>query len=120
MTRVEGEDTRLKHWLAGLHCKTLYYFSVRKGFVECQSGRDVLIQSLRSLAEYAPGFLEQFAARPKHGRKRRYLAQSIEELYSDRPDLAHGHSCELLPGWYMGTNVSHEGIKKIIKRVLPF
>ena len=90
-------------------------YCFQKGFVECQSGRDLLIQVLRALAEHDPSFLDRFAARPKHGRKRRYLAQSIADLYPDRPDLAREHSCELLPGWYVGTNVSHEGIKKIIK-----
>jgi predicted type IV restriction endonuclease len=39
-----------------------------------RSARDVLIQVLREFAERDPGFLERFAALPKHGRKRRYLA----------------------------------------------
>ena len=91
-----------------------FSYSYKEGFVSCQSGRDVLIKALMALAENDPSFLDRFAARPKHGRKRRYIARSIEELYPDRPDLAK-HSHELLPGWYVGTNVSCEGIRKIIK-----
>ncbi len=37
--------------------------------------------------ERDPIFLERFAALPKHGSKRRYLARSKEELYAGSPHL---------------------------------
>lgn len=67
------------------------------------------------LAERDPTFFERFAALPRHGRKRRYLARRPENLYPDRPDLARDHSIEVRPGWWMGTNVSVSRIEKIIR-----
>ncbi len=90
-----------------------YWFKGR--FVPCGSGRDVLISVLEELAEYDPSFLERFAARPKHGRTRRYIAASPNELYPDRPDLASEHHLKLKSGWYVGTNVGHVQIEKIIR-----
>lgn len=50
-----------------------------------RSARDVLIQVLGAFADRDPSFLERFAALPKHGRKRRYLARTTEELYPGSP-----------------------------------
>lgn len=84
-------------------------------FVACRNGREVLVGVLEALAKRDPSFLERFAARPKHGRTRRYLARSPEELYPGRPDLAREHFHKLLSGWYVGTNVSHAQIERIIE-----
>lgn len=84
-------------------------------FVPCRNGREVLVKVFEALAKRDSGFLERFAARPKHGRTRRYLARSPEELYPGRPDLAREHSAQLQSGWYVGTNVSHAAIERIIE-----
>jgi predicted type IV restriction endonuclease len=51
----------------------------------------------------------------KHGKKRRYLAASKEELYSGRPDLAENCSHQLRSGWWLGTNASKAAIEKLIQ-----
>lgn len=84
-------------------------------FVPCRNGREVLVRVFDALAKRDSGFLERFAARPKHGRTRRYLARSPDQLYPGRPDLAREHSAQLLSGWYVGTNVSHAAIGRIIE-----
>lgn len=84
-------------------------------FTPCRNGRDVLVAVFEVLAKRDPTFLERFAARPKHGRTRRYLARSPDELYPGRPDLAREHSFKLLSGWHVGTNVSHAQIERIIE-----
>jgi predicted type IV restriction endonuclease len=84
-------------------------------FTPCRSGRHVLVAVFEALAKRDSTFLERFAARPKHGRTRRYLARSPEELYPGRPDLAREHSHKLLSGWHVGTNVSHAQIERIIE-----
>lgn len=84
-------------------------------FVPCRNGREVLIAVFEALARRDSTFLERFAARPKHGRTRRYLARSPEDLYPSRPDLAREHSFKLQSGWYVGTNVSHAQIERIIE-----
>ena len=83
-------------------------------FVPCRNGREVLIRVFEALATRDATFLERFAARPKHGRTRRYLARSPSELYPGRPDLAE-HSFRLKSGWYVGTNASHAQIERIIE-----
>ncbi len=57
--------------------------------------------------------MERFAAR-KHGKKRRYLAQSRNELYPDRPDLSEEYAVEIADGWWMGTNYSRRDLQKMI------
>ena len=84
-------------------------------FTPCRNGREVLIAVFEALATRDPTFLERFAARPKHGRTRRHLARSPDELYPGRPDLAREHSFKLQSGWHVGTNVSHAQIERIIE-----
>ena len=79
-----------------------------------RNAREVLVGVFEALASRDATFLERFAALPKHGRKRRYLARTPEELYPGRPDLAHDHSARLASGWCLGINVSRAAIKRII------
>mgnify|MGYP000694538242 CR=1 FL=1 len=90
-------------------------FTLDGRFVACRNGRDVLVAVFESLAKRDSTFLERFAARPKHGRTRRYLARSPSELYPGRQDLAKEHFFKLQSGWYIGTNVSHAQIERIIE-----
>ena len=80
-----------------------------------KNARDVMVQLFEELARRDSTFLERFAARPKHGKKRRFIARSQMELYPDRPDLGEAHSYRLSSGWWIGTNYSRENIEKIVK-----
>ena len=84
-------------------------------FVACRNGREVLVSVFEALAKRDLTFLDRFAARPKHGRTRRYLARSPEELYPGRPDLARQHFFKLESGWCIRTNVSHAQIERTIE-----
>ncbi|MDP9201735.1 MAG: hypothetical protein M3P26_07360 [Gemmatimonadota bacterium] len=88
--------------LNGVHTKT-------------KSAIDTLIQLLRQLATLDTTFLERFAALPRHGRSRRFVARTARELYPDREDLARDYTHELTPGWWVGTNYGSDQIEKIIK-----
>jgi hypothetical protein len=90
-------------------------FTLDGHFVPGRNGRDVLVGVFEALAARDSTFLERFASRPKHGRTRRYLARSPEKLYPGREDLASEHSFKLKSGWYVGTNVSHAQIERIIE-----
>lgn len=74
---------------------------------------DVLVQVFEVLSEHDPAFPARFAALPKHGHKRRYLARTKQELYPDRPDLCD-LSVKLKSEWFLGTNYGRHEIKKII------
>jgi predicted type IV restriction endonuclease len=78
------------------------------------SAREVLIRVFGEFAERDPSFLERFAALPKHGRKRRYLAPSREELYPGSPHLAD-NAHELRPGWWLDPHASRAGIETRVK-----
>lgn len=90
-------------------------FTIQGRWVACRNGREVLVAVFEALADRDPTFLERFAARPKHGRTRRYLARSAEELYPGRPDLAREFFAKLKSGWFVGTNASHAAIRQIIE-----
>lgn len=90
-------------------------FELDGRFVRARSAREVMSKVFAMLAERDGTFLERFAALPKHGRRRRYLARSPEELYPGRADLARDHSQEVQPGWWVGTNVSAARVEKIIR-----
>lgn len=91
-------------------------------FTSCRNGREILISVFEAFSRRDSTFLDRFAARPKHGRTRRYLARTPEELYPGREDLARECSHKLTSGWFIGTNVSHAQIERIIEmacEVLP-
>lgn len=91
------------------------------GFVldgQHHSGRnacDVMIQAFEALAARDASFPERFAALPKHGRTRRYLSKTPDELYPGRPDLCREHSTKLKSGWWVSTNHSRATIGRIIE-----
>ena len=90
-------------------------FTLNGRFVPARSARDVMIAIFENFADGDTTFLERFAALPKHGRTRRFLARSPDELYPGRPDLARDHSAQLKSGWWLGTNVSRAAITRIIE-----
>ncbi|MBI4726355.1 hypothetical protein HY768_03880 [candidate division TA06 bacterium] len=78
-----------------------------------RSAKEVLVEVMKMLSKNDPNFLNRFASR-KHGRSRRYIAQSKNELYPGRHDLAD-LSEEISPGWWVGTNYSKNNIKIILE-----
>jgi hypothetical protein len=80
-----------------------------------RSARDVLVAIFEELSQRDSTFLERFGALPRHGRTRRYLARTPDELYPGRPDLAREHSTQLRSGWWLGTNVSRHRIERIVE-----
>jgi hypothetical protein len=75
-----------------------------------------MIRLFSELADRDSTFLERFAALPRHGRSRRFVARTREELYPGREDLAQVHSYELRPGWWIGTNYGVAQMNGIIRK----
>lgn len=90
-------------------------FSLNGQQYPARSAREVLVSVFETLTSHDATFLERFAALPKHGRTRRFLARTPDELYPGRPDLARDHSAKLKSGWYLGTNVSRAAIERIVE-----
>ena len=81
---------------------------------EQTSAKEVLVATMQALADRDPTFLDRFAALPKHGRTRRYIARERLDLNPRRPDLAQEYGFEFRAGWWLGTNVSKKAIERII------
>ncbi|MEZ5324264.1 MAG: type I restriction enzyme HsdR N-terminal domain-containing protein [Verrucomicrobiales bacterium] len=79
------------------------------------NAKEAMVIALRELSKTDPTFLQRCSQHPYcSGRKRRYLAQTPEELYPDRPDLRDMH--EKLPGgWLVATNLNNQLKKAIIR-----
>jgi predicted type IV restriction endonuclease len=79
-----------------------------------RSAREVMVKVFDEFVQRDPTFLERFAALPKHGRKRRYVARIKEDLYPGSPHLAvNAH--ELRPCWWVDTHASRAGIARRIR-----
>ena len=95
--------------------------SMRFGFLlggrrhVARNARETMTKVFEEFTQNDPSFPSRFAALPKHGRKRRYLAQNRGHLYPGRPDLAADHSIQLSSGWWISTNHSRATINRIIK-----
>ncbi|MEM7031534.1 MAG: type I restriction enzyme HsdR N-terminal domain-containing protein [Chloroflexota bacterium] len=82
---------------------------------QAKSGYALLINLFEELSKLDPTFPERFAALPKHGRTRRYLAKTPRELFPERPDLVKKNFHQLTSGWWIGGNLSTQSIGTIIK-----
>jgi hypothetical protein len=80
-----------------------------------RSAREVLEGVFEALTKRDATILERFAALPKHGRTRRYLAKNPSDLYPGRSDLVRDHSMQLSSGWWLSTNHSRATIERIIE-----
>lgn len=88
-------------------------FEVKGEFKKRNQGRDVIAGVFEELGKHDPTFFERFAALPKHGRKRRYLARSKELLYPGHPEL-HPQSVKVGKEWWLATHYSSAMKERII------
>jgi len=99
-----------------LNQSTQVGFIYRMKSYQARNARDVMITIFKIFAEEDHSFLERFASRPVHGKKRRFLSKNKYQLYPGRPDLVENPSyvIEFIPGWWLGLNYSKTSIEKII------
>ena len=72
--------------------------------VGATSLKDAYCKLLVLAIEQNESFLERFS---KHkGKSRYYVARKPEQLYTNSPHLAAKHALQLLPGWFVDTNLS--------------
>lgn len=79
------------------------------------SAINTLFRVFEALSQRDATFLERYAALPKHGRKRRFLARDKMELYPGRKDLCEEYSQQKFGGWWIGTNYSRSTIRHAIE-----
>jgi hypothetical protein len=79
------------------------------------NAKQAMVRLLRELAKTDSTFFQRCSQHKDfHGRKRNYIARSIDELYPDRPDL-RDYNEPLPDGWFVATNLNNQLKKTIIK-----
>lgn len=76
--------------------------------------RDFCIKGLLELSKCSDNFFARYAAIPKHGKKRRFIAEDKYDLYPGRKDLAEKASFEIESGWWVGINIGQLQSIKIV------
>ena len=76
--------------------------------------RDFCIEGLKAISKTTDNFFAKYAAYPKHGKKRRFVANNKYDLYPGRKDLAENASYEVAPGWWVGINIGQQQAIKIV------
>jgi hypothetical protein len=71
------------------------------------------LELLRAMFAEFPERMDRIAAAAR-GRTRNHIARVPTDVYPDRPDLTH-FVVELVPGWYVGTNIANREKHRIIK-----
>lgn len=84
--------------------------------VEYKNAKDAVLIVLKRLQERDRNFLARFYRNPRNrGRSRRFVAESVEELYEKTPDLRKHHA-QIDDGWLVSTHHNNKR-KKIILEI---
>lgn len=78
-----------------------------------RNATEIVLHVARTLAGRDPRFLERFAETAK-ARRRNHVARRAEDVYPERPQLLK-YVVELVPGWYVGTNISNRDKVKLLQ-----
>ena len=68
---------------------------------------------LRQLEARNPGFIQNFSM--QKSRSRRFVAKIPTDLYDNSKHLASDHAFEILPGWYVDTNLSEQQVAQRVE-----
>jgi hypothetical protein len=91
-------------------------YSYRNGWQNCHSGKEVMLSLLREFAQADPSFCGRcYQDEDNRGRSRIYITQNRYEIYRKDQAFCEKHSVELIPGWFIATNLSDDAMNRIIR-----
>jgi predicted type IV restriction endonuclease len=90
-------------------------FELFGNYYSANNARETMYAALNVFADRDPTFLKRYSSLPKHGRTRRYVAESRKELNPSRPDLAEQYSHEFRTGWFVDVNLSKRSIEQVLR-----
>ena len=67
------------------------------------------VTALLSLVRHKPSLFEHLA--DEGTKRRRWAAREVETLFPGSPHLARDHAHEIMPGWFIDTNLSRAQIE---------
>ena len=112
---IPAINSRTKHLEAGFAERVKGDLVIRGSLFSYNSGKSAMVIVLRELARLDSNFLQRCAQdRAFRGKKRRYLARRVEDLFPDRPDLRKLHE-RLEGGWLVSTNLPNPKKEFLIK-----
>jgi len=117
--KLKPTQSKIKTTSKNLNKKTIASINVT-GFIikgkkyRTNGARDFCIKGLLEISNYSDKFFARYAALPKHGKKRRFIADNKYDLYPGRKDLAEKASHEIEPGWWVGINIGQLQAIKIV------
>jgi len=94
--------------------KNVIGFILKGKKYKTKGARDFCIKSLLEIGKYSDNFFARYSAYPKHGKKRRFIANNKYDLYPGRKDLAEKSSYEIKQGWWVGVNIGQQQSLKIV------
>jgi hypothetical protein len=91
-------------------------YSYRGGWRNCHSGKEVMLGLLREFAHANSSFCDRcYQDEDNRGRSRIYITRDRYEIYRKDQAFCEKHSVELVPGWFIATNLSDDAMDKIIR-----
>jgi hypothetical protein len=99
----------------GITSQNVAGFSIKGKVYKTKGARDFCIKGLTELSKLTNNFFARYASLPRHGKKRRFVADNKFDLYPGREDLAQNDSYEIIPGWWVGTNIGQLQAIKIVQ-----
>lgn len=81
--------------------------------VGATSLKDAYCNLLKLAHQKDPEFLERLSS--YKGKSRRYVARIASDLYGKSPHLAKNHALQLVPGWFVDTNLSESQVAQRAK-----
>lgn len=90
------------------------HYSIFGQHRNASSAIDALMEILRALHNRDMNFLSKLAPLVQ-GRTRNHLARSRADVYPQKAELSE-YTTELVPGWWLGTNISNRDKLKIVKQ----
>ena len=112
---IPAVNSRTKHLEAGTAERVKGNLVIQGSQFSYKSCKEAMVIVLRELARLDSDLLQRCAQDPAfRGKKRRYLAQRVEDLFPGRPDLWKLHE-RLEEGWLISTNLPNPMKESLIK-----
>jgi len=92
-----------------------YTIQIEESVISENTLGGLLVSCLKEMHKKDPEFLPKLSR--KGGRIRRIVAQDPSLLFHNRPDLSKSSSKEIVDGWWVGTNISNDNTKSILRQV---
>ncbi|TGD63362.1 hypothetical protein EYC08_13850 [Tabrizicola sp. WMC-M-20] len=90
------------------------YYQILGEQLSARNAKEAFVDVLGKIAARFPQRIEAIAEAAR-GRTRNHIAQSVDQIYPDRQDLASLNTAEILDGWLVGLNIANREKVRIVR-----